>query len=302
MHPHELKRAFESGENITSMLKQGSDSQSNTREIIETAYDLQAGTYVRLLDDDESIYTHKREYGDRIADEIRQLTDPTSIIEAGVGEGTTLSFVLDRLDDSSLQAHGFDISWSRIAWARRWMARNDVGNCLFSVANLFQIPYADACFDVVYTAHTIEPNGGNEQAILRELFRITSRYLVLVEPGYEFASQHVRDRMDRLGYCKGLAKTAESMGMTVCKHELMGTDVNPENPSAILVIEKDPAAPDQTPTFQCPNFGDALIDFGESLYSPQSLRAYPKIMGIPCLRPEDAIIASAYESFTRQLT
>jgi hypothetical protein len=297
MHPNDLKLAFESGENITSILKQESDSNVNTPQMIETAYDLQAGTYARMLLEDEKIFSHKREYGSKIANEILSLTEPTSIIETGVGEGTTLSFVLNQLGRSGIEAHGFDISWSRIAWCKQWLASQWSGNCHLSVASLLNLPYADSCFDVVYTAHTIEPNGGKEDAILNELYRITSRFLVLIEPGYELASEEVKNRMDRLGYCKGLVEKAESMGMQVQKHELLGYAINPLNPSAITVIEKNADAPPQTPRLVCPNLGDQLIDFGDSLYSPNSLRAYPKIMGVPCLRCEDGVVASAYEKF-----
>ncbi len=277
-------------------MKQESDLNVNTQQIIETAYDLQAGTYVRMLLEDKKVFLHKREYGARIAREILSLTDPTSIIEAGVGEGTTLSFVLDQLGRPDIDSHGFDISWSRIAWGKRWLTSQWRGQCHLAVASLLRLPYADSCFDVVYTAHTIEPNGGSEEAILNELYRITSRFLVLIEPGYEFASEEVKLRMDRLGYCRGLAEKATSLGMRVKKHELLGCDVNPMNPSAIIVIEKNAESTPQTPRLVCPNFGDELLDLGDSLYSKRSLRAYPKILGVPCLRCEDAVIASAYEN------
>jgi len=297
MHPKDLKLAFESGKNITSILKQKSDSNFNTQQMIETAYDLQAGTYSRMLLNDENIFSHKREYGSKIANEILSLTEPTSIIETGVGEGTTLSFVLNQLRCPDVEAHGFDISWSRIAWCKQWLAAQWSGNCHLSVASLLNLPYADSCFDVVYTSHTIEPNGGKEEAILEELYRITSRFLVLIEPSYELAPEEVKTRMDRMGYCKGLVEKADSMGMRVQKHELFGYAINPLNPSSITVIEKNADALPQTPRLICPNFGDQLIDFGDSLYSPSSLRAYPKIMGVPCLRSEDGVVASAYEKF-----
>ncbi|WP_197171978.1 class I SAM-dependent methyltransferase [Novipirellula aureliae] len=266
----------------------------NTQEIIETAYDLQAGSYIRALDD-EWMMAHKIEYGKAIADQIRELTDPTSIIETGVGEGTTLSFVLQHLNAPSVDAHGFDISWSRIACCRQWMQKYWSGNCFLSVASLLHLPYADSCFDVVYTSHTIEPNGGNELAILKELYRVTSRYLILLEPGYELASPEARERMENHGYCTGLVEKAATLGMSVIKHELFGLSANPMNPTALIVIEKFPDAPSATPRLACPNFGDSLEDYGDAFYSPGSLRSYPKIGGIPCLRREDAVIASAYQ-------
>jgi SAM-dependent methyltransferase len=296
MHPKELKHAFESGQNVTEILKQRTTAGQNTQTNIEIAYDLQAGTYSRAMESD-SMFAHKQAYGLAIANEILALTDPSSILETGIGEGTTMSFVLEGIGNPRMEAYGFDLSWSRIAWCKNWMRDHWSGDSHLSIASLTNLPYADSCFDVVYSSHTIEPNGGNERTILQELFRISSRFLVLVEPSYELAAAEAQQRMDRLGYCRGLVETATQLGLRVLKHDLLGCSVNPLNPSAVTVIEKNPAAPAQTPRLVCPNHGDALIDFGDSLFSPGSLHAYPKVLGIPCLRPEDAIFASAFREF-----
>lgn len=298
MHPKVLADAYRRGENITALLRTLDASDRNSETTIETAYDLQAGSYVAALSD-PAIKAHKQAYGAAIADEIRALTHPTSLLEAGVGEGTTLSFVLQALNNPGLQAHGFDLSWSRIATCRDWLASQSVGEPTLAVASLLHLPYGNDAFDVVYTSHTIEPNGGNEAAILRELYRVTSRYLVLLEPGYELASDEARARMERLGYCRDLPGVAASLGMKVVRHVLFGHSVNPLNPTAITIIEKAPAAPAATPTFACPHFGDPLVPVGGALFSPESLRAYPTLGGIPCLRQQDAIIASAFARFAR---
>lgn len=225
------------------------------------------------------------------------MTTPGSVVEAGIGEGTTFSFVLKHLVDSVRHAHGFDIAWSRIATCRKWLKHNGLNDVFLSMASLLHMPYKDSSFDVVYTSHTIEPNGGNEEPILKELFRVSSRYLILLEPAYEFASEESRSRMERLGYCRNLVGVAEGLGMRVVKHELFAHCANPMNPTAIIVIEKDANAMPAIPRLACPRFGDSLADFDDSLYSEVSLRAYPKIKGIPCLRPSDGIIASAYNKF-----
>ena len=296
IHPRALQQAFDDGQNITALLKEQSACSINTQEIIETAYDLQSGSYVNALQE-TGMLNHKSSYGQAIAQEIRRLTNPTSIIEAGVGEGTTLSFVMKELNDNSIEAHGFDISWSRIACCRDWIKSQWDGRCVLAVASLFHLPYADSCFDVVYTSHTIEPNGGNEESILRELYRIASRFLILLEPGYELASTDAQLRMEKHGYCRKLVETAKLLGMKVQKHELFEHCANPLNPTAITIIEKDANAAPCDPKFACPNFRDELMDYGEAMYSPGSLRAYPKLMGIPCLRQEDAVIASAFERY-----
>jgi len=301
LHPRELKDACLRGENISSLLRDFGRTRSNTESIIETAYDLQSGNYIQALDD-PAVFSHKTDYGEAIARQIYELTNPSSIIEAGVGEGTTFSFVLDSMAKPDLEAHGFDISWSRIRCCERWLRQRARHRPFLTVASLLHLPYRDSCFDVVYTSHTIEPNGGQESGILRELHRVASRFLVLLEPGYELASPEARERMDMHGYCRNLVGTAEALGMRVVKHELFPYCLNELNPTAITVIEKSKEAPAAVPKFACPHFGDPLVDYGDSFYSRESLRAYPKIRGIPCLRPQDGVIASKYEELADDLS
>ena len=296
MHPKKIKEAFARGENITSLLKKVADHKQNTEEIIETAYDLQSGSYVKLLDSPQH-KAHRELSGKGIAAEILNLTNPKSILEAGIGEGTGFSFVVQNIGESIQYAHGFDISWSRIATCRNYLEKQDMSNTFLSVASLLHMPYVDNSFDFVYTSHAIEPNGGHEEPILRELYRVTSRYLILLEPGYELASPEAKARMEQHGYCKDLAGCAGRMGMRVIKNQLFPHTGNPMNPTALIVIEKQPGANSAVPQLACPRFGDPLEDSVDSLYSSQSLRAYPKIKGIPCLRIGDGIIASAYRQF-----
>lgn len=293
MTPKALIKAFARGENITELLRRELSSEQNTEEIIETAYDLQAGSYVKALETPEML-KHKEDYGEAIASVISDLTSASSILEPGVGEGTTMSFVVRSFDNRPPHIHGFDISWSRIACCREWLSKQHCADVRLSVASIFHTPYLEDSFDVVYTSHTIEPNGGNEAEILRELFRIASRYLILLEPGYELADEEARARMKRLGYCTGLVDHANALGMNVIRHELFAHTANPLNPTAITVIAKNPNAPSAVPKLACPRYLTPLSDHSESLYSVDSLRAYPKIKCIPCLRPEDGVIASTY--------
>ncbi|MFN9717634.1 MAG: class I SAM-dependent methyltransferase, partial [Planctomycetota bacterium] len=275
-------------------LRKEADSEVNTEEIIETAYDLQSGSYVASLAM-LSFRQHKQDYGEAIAKLLKGLLpEGGSVLEPGVGEGTTLSFVKKSCGVGFGEFHGFDISWSRIATCREWLAAQKMMDVFLAVASIFHAPYQDNSFDVVYTSHTVEPNGGQEFPILKELYRIASRYLVLLEPGYELASDEAQERMRRLGYVRGLKDKAENLGMRVVRHELFPMTANPLNPTALTVIEKNRAARSVSPQLACPRYGDSLQNGADSLYSSGSMRAYPKILGIPCLRVEDGIIASQY--------
>lgn len=292
MHPSELAARFRRGDNITALLKEAAGTSENSEEIIETAYDLQAGSYIAALED-PAMRQHKNEYGAAIAKHLRALGPATSLLEPGVGEATTLAFVLDALGASPLHVHGFDLSWSRVAAAHAWLEERGLPDVQLSVASLLQMPFADDSFDVVYTSHTVEPNGGAEREALSELYRVTSRYLVLLEPSWSLAPPDGRRRMERLGYVRDLEVHAAAMGMDVVHHGAFEHVVNPLNPTAITIIAKNPSAGAATPQYRCPRFGDPVEDRGDHLYSPGSLRAYPKIGGLPCLRPELGVLASA---------
>ena len=199
--PRELKELYEKGVNISEFLRNNAGVADNTSAIIDVAYDLQAGVYVRKATTDAELIAFKRSWGAEIARIFLALGRPGSILEAGVGEGTTLSAVLQALNLRDLRTYGFDLSWSRVAMAMRWLEQQGARGVSLCTGDLLHMPYANDSIDIVYTSHSIEPNRGRETAILRELHRVARRYLVLLEPAYELTTDEIRARMDRHGYC-----------------------------------------------------------------------------------------------------
>lgn len=294
--PKELKDRYERGENVTALLRGESGAEHNTEQIIELAYDLQTGRYAKALCD-ESRRRLASAYSGELVRRVRALLRPRSLLEAGVGEATTLRGVLEHFADPDLRSYGFDLSWSRVAFGRRWLAQDGGPDTTLCTGSLFHIPFADASIDVVYTSHSIEPNGGREEPILRELVRVARRYVVLLEPGYEFASEEARARMEQHGYCRGLSECAEAIGCRVCAFELFPVSANPLNPTAILVIEKAEESEPNTHVLACPRFKTSLEEIDGQLFSPEAQVVYPVVGGIPCLRIENGIVASRYAEF-----
>jgi hypothetical protein len=66
----------------------------------------------------------------------------------------------------------------------------------------------------------------------------------------------------------------------------------------MTIIAKDPSAPPAVPALVCPCYGDPLTQRDGVYFSSDSLRAYPVLRGIPCLRPEKAIVAAAFADET----
>jgi len=293
--PKKISKMYSKGANISATLRNEMGLETNSKEIIEISYDLQTGSYIGSMQDKE-LADIKRSYVVEIARVIKSLCDPSSILEAGVGEATTLSGVIKAIDGNT-RNYGFDLSWSRVAFAKAWLQSQGVENTTLCTGDLFNIPFLDSSIDVVYTSHSIEPNGGSEKEILKELYRVANKYLILLEPGYELSSLEAQKRMDSHGYCKNLSSIASLLGYKVLTHELFPHTDNPLNPTAITVIEKkcSPDSSELSNVLACPQFKTPIKEICGVLYSPEALVSYPVIGGIPCLRVENGVFSSKIE-------
>lgn len=288
----QLKTLYEKGVNIIEHLEQLGHTRS---EAIAISYDLQAGSYIKYAEE-SGVYLN--EYTGEIADILNGLSaNAESIMEAGVGEATTLSNVRTRLNFEP-DSVGFDISLSRVLFGRKYFTSKGKGAARFFVGDLFNIPFADNSVDIVYTSHSIEPNGGREKEALSELYRVAGKYLVLFEPSYELATTDGKNRMDRLGYVKGLVDTARELGMKVVDYRLTKVCSNPLNPTAMLLIEKDRDAQSRRQAdYCCPETRKPLELSHGCYWAEASMKVYPVVLDIPCLTGKHGVVATHYSEF-----
>jgi uncharacterized protein YbaR (Trm112 family) len=129
---------------------------------------------------------------------------------------------------------------------------------------------------------------------LEELFRITNKYLILLEPSYEFASDEGKKRMESHGYVKHLYTVAKNLGYKIIEHRLFDLSMNPLNPTGLMIIEKNKDSSNSIEPLACPITQTDLVKYENEYFSPMSLLAYPIIGNIPCLLPQNAIIASHF--------
>ncbi|MEQ1621784.1 MAG: class I SAM-dependent methyltransferase [Methylococcales bacterium] len=288
-----MRAAYARGENAMEYARQTTHSLGNTPEATLIAYDLQAGTYIAGA-------RANPEANARWCSQLAALLNPfvsrqSSILEVGCGEATTLAGVVSYLSHKPKHALGFDISWSRCAHGIKWLEEKSVAAELF-VGDLFEIPLADASVDVVYTSHSLEPNGGREEAAIKELLRVARYAVVLIEPLYELASADAQARMQSHGYVRGLKETAEKLGTSVSKYRLLEYCGNPLNPSGVVLIEKSitKSLGDIDLQWRCPLTHSRLLANSAAYYSPETGVVYPVLAGIPLLRSNHAIVASAF--------
>lgn len=291
-----LKKKYSLGQNIIDHLNEKNSSKINSLESILISYDLQAGSYIK---ESKSVKFKKiyNDYSSGIAKIIDEITGNkiNSLLEVGVGECTTLSQIISKIKHIPKLSYGFDISWSRIRFGIDYMKLNNYSQPHFLfMANLYQTPIASNSIDIVYTSHSLEPNGSREKEALVELYRITRNYLVLFEPSYEFADEGAKKRMRKLRFVKNLYKTAIDLGYDIIENKLFDHPLNPENPTGLMIIKKKIKRKSSKNTLVCPITRAPLKFARNSYYSNKSLLAYPIVDQVPCLMSQYSVIATHY--------
>lgn len=288
-----MREAYGRGENTMAWARANAAQSSNSLISTLIAYDLQAGSYTAEA---ESNPTYFQRWARQLAELLKPyLAAGDRILEVGVGEATTLSGVMLESQIESMEVFGFDISWSRIKTAQEWLQRQKCAANLF-VGDIFHMPFASNSIDIVYTSHSLEPNGGREEDAIRELLRVARKTVILVEPIYELASEAAKDRMSQNGYVKGLKVTAERLGAKVERYQLLECCNNQLNPSGVVLLTKVQATNQYTinseALWQCPLTGAPLSRYKDVFKAESVGLAYPIMGGIPLLRPEHVVVAS----------
>jgi SAM-dependent methyltransferase len=296
-----MRSAYARGENAMAYAREALRADGivgrNQRLATLIAYDLQAGSYVEGARANPS---EKQRWCRQLAELIAPvLPKGGSLLELGVGEATTLAGVLAELRRG--RAFGFDISWSRINVANNWLRDQSQVAELF-VGDLLNIPLADNSIDVIYSSHSLEPNGGREEEAIAECLRVARQAVVLIEPLYELASTEAQSRMRYHGYVRGLRETAERLGAIIVDYRLLEHTVNPLNPSGVLAFRKvasahaEPASALVDEIWKCPLSGVKLEKTREGFFAPDVGITYPILAGVPLLRAEHAVVASKFEN------
>lgn len=289
----ELKQLFSENRNIMAHMRQERKSTENSIEAILVSYDLQSGSYVAARND--PVYRARHDaYSAELASLVGA-TSPDSLLEAGIGEATTLCSVLSQMERVPSVASGFDIAWSRVHYAKRHAKSMGFPGLHLCTGDMAAMPFEDNAFDVVYTSHAVEPNHGREAAILAELYRVARHRVVLCEPSYELGGEDTRKRIEEHGYCRGLPRIAEELGAKVVLHRLFKNLVSTNNETAALVLEKESAPAHKTDSvFGCPSCRARLEKLHGQWFCGHCSLVYPVIRDIPCLLRGNGILATHF--------
>lgn len=103
-------------------------------------------------------------------------------------------------------------------------------------ADIKSIPLKSNSIDVIISIHGLESNGKNLSYLIKELFRVVKKKLILFEPSYELSSLKAKKRMNKLGYIKNIKSIAENLGGSLAEMIPIKNITNRLNQTACYII------------------------------------------------------------------
>jgi len=275
-------------------------------------YDRMAGDYVAgyhdmykdegyaqvCIFDGELDYRKISEMNDRRIREIAGLlkelgiSKESSLLEVGAGELTTIVPLAKEIPFSRLSA--LELSWSRLAVGK--LFANEQGITLEDTiaASALDLPFPDNSYDYIYTSHCLEQIGKGAERAIQEMHRVARKYIVLLEPGLEFASAYQKKANKRAGRVGEIDRIIRRLGYNLVRHGLFPFALNPGNKTVLYVIKKD--SPESNPIrCVCP-CDKAPLELYEQIYFCKKCGVvFPIVKGIPFLRKEDGLLATKFD-------
>ena len=277
-----LRQAYLDGENITELIT--SWNIPVDLEAITFIYELQSGTYTKEAQQNANIIElRSQEISSLLKDFIE--TD-FKILDCGTGEATTFIPILHKLKIDS--AYGIDTSISRLTYAQKNSQKVGI-NLNLAVAEIAHLPFQSNSMDAILTSHGLEPNGGQEAVMLKELGRVAKKYLFLVEPDFNIATIEQQERMIKLNYIQKLEEAIKFCGYNLLEKIPLLQNSNPKNCASLFVIELGNLSQKSyedysiSPDWVDPIFLDPL-EMHEGGFVNQHGLWYPIIRGIPLLK------------------
>lgn len=284
--------------NISQYLRETTNSDTNTPDITLISYDLQAGDYTAKDNpgfDNGSVYETYNNLSDHFSDMIDDFSlENISLMEVGVGEGNMLYRVCNKLKTKVSKVFGLDISLSRLLYAQDNCLKNGVSDLSLMCSDMATIPLPDNSIDVLYTCFSIEPNRGREEQILKELYRVSNKYLIIMETSNEFGGKNVQDHIDKHCYVKDISKKCKSMGFNLIREYMSPFYFNEDNRPNIMIFKKNDSTREDC-LYVSPHNHNNLISSGGNLFDPMDKQVFPVVKGISVFT--ESILCSKYLKF-----
>ena len=269
-----LNQKFKENKNLQIFLKK---KNFNSEQSIKMSYDVQSGTYIKFFN---SLSKNKiNKIYQPIVDVIKKdFKNSKTILDFGCGELTTSLFIFNKIKKNIINYFANDVSLNRLILGQNY-AKKRLNKKEFKKLKIFcnsdaNLPFKDNSIDLIITIHSLEPNNKDKELFINELFRISKKGLILMEPHYEISNDKQKKRMLKFNYIRGIKKLFDKKD---CELKIIKKDhhINKQNTSSLFVIKKKKLKKNNRTKYIEPKTYNYLNNINNFLYSPKSLRLYP---------------------------
>jgi len=205
---------------------------------------------------------------------------------------TTIDELLKKLKKKKIypkKTGAIDISLKRLVLGKRFTAKNKRIINLIARANASRLPFPDNSFDMVYTANCLEQVPTLFVKSLKELVRVSSNLIVIIEPSYQFGSKASKDNIIRKGYTKINDDHFKKLGLRPIYRNILNLSYYISGTEITILKKKNTNKKNKNNDFVCPISYEKLYKEG-SVYSNKKGNIKYRIKNsIPMLCEDDKI-------------
>lgn len=294
---NKLKKLYNQKVNVLDYLRKKKKKNYNDEQEIRLSYELQAGVYIKEISNKN--FAKKNIKFCKEFSEVFDKLGCNSILHAGVGDAKSLTTILKLMKSSPSLVYGFDISLSRLIYAKKFLESNGFPKSDLFLSSATKLPLPDNSFEIVFTIETIEANIGKELEIIKELLRVTGKYLVLNEPIYDFKNKNICEHIEKNAYSKSLENIIKKLNVCIIDSFIMSNPLNKKNKTSIIIIKKTNNFSQKKIKYLSPNKKSILKKYGDLLYSEKEGLVFPSIYGVRCLEVSNAIMSLRFKEATK---
>ena len=267
-----LKKIYFKGENINQYLRK--KTNLSEIEIIKLSYDIQSGSYVKNYN-----YLKSKKVLSQLIKEINS-TNYNSLMDFGCGELTNFYTLINNTKIRNKTFFAYDLSLSRIIEGKKFLdnKKKKIKLKLF-VNNSLNIPLPDNSIDLITSCHALEPNKKNIYKILKELWRVSKKKLILLEPHNRLGNKLTKQRHKEHNYILNLENKIKKI---TSNYKIINNKINfnPLNPASIFVLEKNSNKSNKFNFLNPKDSNDILKKRKNFFYSKKTGQIFPIIHDI----------------------